>query len=226
MSAIFSLPPPGGSQPLMIQGPAGAIEALLTSPKAPPRGSCLICHPHPLYGGAMSNKVVYTLASTAGKAGLATLRFNFRGVGKSAGLFDETVGETEDTVWLAERLREAVPETPLLLAGFSFGAFVSLMAASRVKAAGLMSVAPPFSLTRPIYAIEQGRPPAPGCPWAVIHSRDDDTVAYADTAAALADYVPAPTLTTVDGAGHFFHGRLGEVGSAFEALLHEVLPAR
>ena len=93
----------------------------------------IVAPPHPLYGGAMSNKVVYTLASTAGKAGLATLRFNFRGVGKSTGVHDEGRGETEDTVWLAAAWRAAVNarlghEAPLVLAGFSFGAFVSLWA--------------------------------------------------------------------------------------------------
>lgn len=187
----------------------------------------MVCHPHPLYGGAMSNKVVYALASTAAKAGLVTLRFNFRGVGKSTALHDEGRGETDDTVWLAEQLREALPAgLPLILAGFSFGAFVALKAAPRAQAAGLMSVAPPFSLTRAIYADGEGPPPHPACPWAVIHSRDDDTVAYADTAGVLAQYQPPPQLTTVDGAGHFFHGRLGEVGEAFNGLLDRVLAGR
>ena len=175
----------------------------------------------------MSNKVVYSLASTASKAGFVTLRFNFRGVGKSTGLHDETVGETDDTVWLVQQLRALLPVgAPLLLAGFSFGAFVSLKAASRVRADGLMSVAPPFSLTRPIYAEDSGPPPHPGCPWAVIHSRDDDTVAYADTVHALTQYDPPPVLTTVDGAGHFFHGRLAEVNTAFAGLIASLSPAR
>ena len=87
-----------------------------------------------------------------------------------------------------------------------------------------MSVAPPFSATRAIYADGDGPPPAPGCPWAVIHSKDDEVVAYADSTAVLASYQPPPTLTTVDGAGHFFHGRLDEVAEAFERLLIQVLP--
>ena len=222
----FSLPPPGESQALMARGPAGAIETLIATPREAPRGACLVCHPHPLYGGAMSNKVVYSLASTASKAGLVTLRFNFRGVGKSAGLFDETVGETDDTVWLAEQLRALLPGLPLALAGFSFGAFVSLKAAARVKPAALMSVAPPFGLTRPVYGSDDTPPPHPGCPWAAIHSRDDDTVRYEDTARVLAQYDPPPTLVTVDGAGHFFHGRLADVHAAFEGLLAQVLPPR
>lgn len=220
----FDLPPAGSSKGGVIHGPDGAIETLLAAPKQPAWGGCIICHPHPLYGGAMSNKVVYTLASTAGKAGLVTLRFNFRGVGKSAGLHDDARGETDDVVWLAGQLRAALPaNAPLLLAGFSFGAFVALKAAAAVKPVALMSVAPPFGK----YLGDTGpRPPHPGCPWRVIHSRDDDTVAYADTAADLARYTPAPTLVTVDGAGHFFHGRLDEVDSAFAALIAEVTPAR
>lgn len=214
-----------------MSGPLAAIEVLLATPREPLRGACVICHPHPLYGGAMSNKVVYTLASTAGKAGLATLRFNFRGVGKSTGLHDEGRGETEDTLWIAAQWRAAVSATlgqpaPLVLAGFSFGAFIVLKAAARAEAQGLMTVAPPFATTRAIYTDGDGPPPAPGCPWAVIHSRDDEVVAYEDTHAALAAYQPPPTLTTVDGAGHFFHGRLAEVTQAFDRLLVQVLTPR
>ncbi len=221
------IPAAGESQRLQLPGPFGVIETLLSAPGQAAWGGCVVCHPHPLYGGAMSNKVVYALASQAGKAGLVTLRFNFRGVGNSTGLHDEGRGETDDTVWLAEQLRAALPPgAPLVMAGFSFGAFVSLKAASRVRATGLFSVAPPFSATRAIYAEGEGSPPHPGCPWSVIHSRDDDTVAYADTARVLAEYDPAPQLTTVDGAGHFFHGRLAEVGDALAALLAKVKPAR
>lgn len=217
---MLALPIPSQSLSKTLQGPSALIETLIASPKGPMRGACVVCHPHPLYGGAMSNKVVYSLASTASQAGLVTLRFNFRGVGQSTGRHDDGIGETDDAVWLAQQLRELLPpRAPLVMAGFSFGAFVSLKAASRVGAAGLMSVAPPFSTTRAIYAEGDGPPPHPGCPWAVIHSRDDDTVAYADTARVLAEYDPAPTLTTVDGAGHFFHGRLADVNAAFADLL-------
>ncbi len=224
LQSLFTLPAAGQSLALLPQGPAGVIEALLAAPAQPPWGACIVCHPHPLHGGAMSNKVVYTLASTAARAGLLTLRFNFRGVGKSAGLHDDGRGETEDVVWLAASLRAALPaDAELLLAGFSFGAFIALKAAATVKPAALMSVAPPFGK----YLGDHGpRPPHPDCPWRVIHSRDDDTVAYADTAADLARYAPPPALVTVDGAGHFFHGRLAEVGSAFAGLIAEVAPAR
>lgn len=215
----LSLPAAGTSAAQLPLGPAGAIEVLLSAPRQEAWGGCVICHPHPLYGGAMSNKVVYTLAATAGKAGLATLRFNFRGVGKSAGLHDEGRGETDDVVWLAAQMRALLPaDAPLLLAGFSFGAFVALQAAALVQPAGLMQVAPPFGK----YFGDAPRPPQPACAWTVIHSRDDDTVAYAETAAELIRYAQPPTLVTVDGAGHFFHGRLAEVDGAFAQLIQKV----
>lgn len=217
------LPAAGESLAQLLQGPAGHIEASITAPRQEAWGACVVCHPHPLYGGAMSNKVVYSLASTATKAGLVALKFNFRGVGKSEGLHDEGRGETADTVALARQLLAALPPgAPLVLAGFSFGAFVALKAASSMPVAGLMQVAPPFSSTRPIYAVAEGMPAHPHCPWAVIHSRDDDTVAYEDTARALATYSPSPQLITVDGAGHFFHGRLTDVSTAFATLLQGI----
>lgn len=222
-SSTLSLPTPGVSLAQLPHGPAGAIEALIAAPMQPAWGGCVICHPHPLYGGAMSNKVVYTLASTASRAGLLSLRFNFRGVGKSAGLHDEGDGETDDAVWLAGQLRALIPGgAPLLLAGFSFGSFVALKASAQVQPSGLMQVAPPFGK----YFGDAPRPPHPGCPWTAIHSKDDDTVDYAETAAELAAYQPAPTLVTVDGAGHFFHGRLSEVDAAFADLIHQVRRTR
>ncbi len=223
----LTLPAAGGSQTQLLAAPQGTIEALLTRPGAAPWGGCVICHPHPLYGGAMSNKVVYTLASTAAKAGLATLRFNFRGVGNSTGAHAAGVGETDDTVWLAAQLRAALPSgASLLMAGFSFGAFVALKAAPRVGAAALMTVAPPFASTRAIYVDGEGEPQAPGCPWAAIHSRDDEVVSYDETSAVLQRYAPAPRLVTVDGAGHFFHGRLQEVEHVFSQLIAEIAPSR
>ena len=213
----LTLPPAGETASLTLNRSGRLIEVLLTAPRGESAlGGCVVCHPHPLYGGAMSNKVVYSLATTASKAGFLTLRFNFRGVGKSTGLHDGGSGETDDTIWLQQQLRAALPAgAPLVLAGFSFGAFVALKAAAAVQPAALMSVAPPFGK----YFGEAPRPPHPGCPWTVIHSRDDDTVAYAETVAELAAYVPAPHLVTVDGAGHFFHGRLSEVNAAFAELL-------
>lgn len=218
MSAVTrddELPPPGQAREYLLPGPAGRIETLIATPKTPQpvRGFCVVGHPHPLFGGAMSNKVVYTLAACALSAGMVAARFNFRGVGRSAGLYDESRGETDDALAVVAWLRERLPAVPIVLAGFSFGAYVTLKAAATVKPLGLVSVGIPFGR----YVDGGAIPPHPGCPWLALHSRDDEVVRYVETVPVLQDYVPPPQLVSFDGAGHFFHGRLPE-------LQAEVLP--
>lgn len=205
------LPPAGATREFLLPGAAGDIEVILSAPRGTARGGAVICHPHPLFGGAMSNKVTYKLASIALSAGLYALRFNFRGVGRSQGQHDEGRGETDDTVLLGRWLMSRLPAgSPLLLAGFSFGGFVSARAAEHLHPQVQVGVAPPFG-GRYVYA---QHPKRPDCPWMVIHSRDDDVVSYEETAAALAAYDPPAELVTVDGAGHFFNGRLGDLQDA------------
>ena len=189
-------------------------------PEAPPAGIAVVCHPHPLHGGALTNKVTYQLAACAQKAGLAVARFNFRGVGRSAGRHDEGRGETDDTLAVAAWLRAQLPGAPLLLAGFSFGAFVSLKAAARARPQLLVSIAPPFK-----YFEAEPLPPRPAAPWLVVHGRDDEVVDYAGTKAVLDTYVPPPELVTLDGVGHFFHGRLRDLEAAVSAFIHRQWPS-
>ena len=216
-----AIPAPGENHELFVDGPAGRLESLISSPKTgqAPIGVCVVCHPHPLFGGTMANKVVYSLASSALKAGLLTARFNFRGVGRSIGRFDEARGETEDVVAVAEWLRARLPGTPLVLAGFSFGAYVSLKAASLLHPAAQLSISVPFGR----YVDSAPPPPHPGCPWLAVHSTDDDVVAYAETKAVLDAYAPPPRLVTLEGAGHFYHGRLGDLQQAVQPFLQEAL---
>lgn len=218
----FTLPAPGRSESLLIEGPGGVIEALLAAPAElrAPAAAALVCHPHPLMGGAMSNKVAYTLASAALKAGAYALRFNFRGVGKSAGVHDQGRGETEDVIFLADWLRAQVPDATLILAGFSFGAFVSLQASVRVQPAVQISIAPPFGK----YFGNAPLPQRPPCPWLVVHGLDDEVVAYEETAAILKNYTPAPELSTLDGVGHFFNGRLTDLQSLVTPFILKSLP--
>lgn len=209
-----SLPGAGQNQKLLIDGPVGQIEALLAAPREALSGISVICHPHPLYGGAMSNKVTYMLAATALEHGMAALRFNFRGVGQSEGAHDQGQGEVEDTVFLCQWLRQQYPGLPLMLAGFSFGGFVSLQAAATVQPVLQVSVAPPFR-----YFDGRERPAHPGCPWLILHGRDDDVVAYQETVDAVADYDPPPQLDSFDEVGHFFHGRLQDLRASVSAFV-------
>lgn len=203
---MTGLPAAGKADTLLLAGAAGPIEALVAMPAQAPRGFAVVCHPHPLHGGALSNKVTYTLAASALKCGLAAARFNFRGVGRSAGAHDEGRGETEDTLAVVAWLRQRLPGLPLLLAGFSFGAFVSLKAAARARPSLQVSIAPPFS-----YFAAEPLPARPPCPWLIVQGTDDDVVPYADTREALGRFDPPPELVTVDGTGHFFHGRLSDL---------------
>ncbi len=178
-----------------------------------------MCHPHPLYGGALSNKVTYQLASCALKAGYAAARFNFRGVGRTDGTHDEGRGETDDTLAVVAWMRAQLPGMPLLLAGFSFGAFVSLKAAARAAPQALVSIAPPFK-----YFAGEPLPPRPECPWLVVHARDDDVVPFEETRAALGRYAPPPELAVLDAGGHFFHGRLRDLEAVVGPFLERTRP--
>lgn len=215
MSALAGLPGAGESALGTLGGPAGNLECLVAVPRGEIRGIAVVCHPHPLYGGAMSNKVVYALAAAALAQGLIAARFNFRGVGQSQGAYDSARGETDDGLAVVDWLRAQQPGLPLLLCGFSFGAYVSLKMAATARPAALISIAPPFGR----YFDDATRPAHPACPWLAVHSRDDDTVAYDETAAILRDYDPPPVLVTVDGAGHFFHGRLQDIKDAVAPFL-------
>jgi alpha/beta superfamily hydrolase len=215
------LPAPSAALDLLLPGAAGDLEVILAAPRVAARGFAVICHPHPLYGGAMSNKVTYTLASIALNAGFYALRFNFRGVGRSQGSHDQGRGEVQDTLRMVDWLRQRVPaDFPLLLAGFSFGGYVSIAAAQQARPALQISVAPPFGGRY----VDEAQPPRPPCPWLVIHSRDDDVVEYAATAAALAQYQPPAELHAVDGAGHFFNGRLDDIRQAAGEFIQRQLP--
>jgi uncharacterized protein len=218
---VIVLPAAGTTTEQLVHGPAGRIEALWSAPTQPLSEPtiAIVCHPHPLFGGAMSNKVAYMLVSTAQKLGLHALRFNFRGVGRSEGVHDHGRGETEDVVFLADWMRERLPQAHLVLMGFSFGAWVSVRAAAALQPLAQVSIAPPFGK----YVGDDGVPARPDCPWLVVHSRDDEVVDYAQTKAVLDRYVPPPELVTLDGAGHFFHGRLTELGGIVQPFLQQYL---
>lgn len=198
----------------IIPGPAGALEAMTTCPDGEPKGVAVVCHPHPLYGGTMHNKVVHVLARSFAELGFRTVRFNFRGIGASAGRYGQGIGETEDTLAVLAWVRSHAPEAPLWLAGFSFGAFMALRAAVRFPVARLILVAPPVQ-----HYPELGPPPVPRAPILVVQGDHDDVVSPAAVQAWTDAVAPAATLRLIPSAGHFFHGRLNDL----RAVLHETL---
>jgi hypothetical protein len=205
---------PPRAEPQRIAGPAGALQALLEDPQAqaadagPRAGFGVVCHPHPLFGGTMINKVVHTLARTLQEQGLPTLRFNYRGVGQSEGQYDEGRGESADALAVIAWGRARWPEAPLTLAGFSFGAMVALLAAPAAQPARLITVAPAVTHVQ-FAAIEQ-----PACPWLIIQGQADEVVDYREVAAFAKRFSPAPVLRLLPGVDHFFNGRLAELREA------------
>ena len=127
----------------LIQGAIGELELLTACPPdaAAQPITAVICHPHPLHGGSLQNKVVHTLARGFGELGARSVRFNFRGVGRSSGVYDNGMGETEDLLAVIAWVRARRPRDRLWLAGFSFGAYVALRASVRFDPAQLVLVA-------------------------------------------------------------------------------------
>jgi len=194
------------AEPVRIAGPAGALEALVELPEASvPARVAVICHPHPLHGGALTNKVVYTLARTLQARGAVALRFNFRGVGASEGQHDGGVGEIEDALSAVAYAAARWPGTQLILAGFSFGANVALRAAERSAPQWLICVAPAVALLR-------GPVARPKCPWLIVQGDADEIVDAAQVQRWAAGFTPPPQLQMLEGVGHFFHGKLHELG--------------
>ena len=203
---------------IFIDGPAGKLEAVLAEPEVDrPRGIAVIAHPHPLYGGTMDNKVVYTLFKTLLELGFITVKFNFRGVGQSKGDRyagnDNGVCETEDVLAVVEATRSQFEARfditpPLLLAGFSFGGAIQAYAAQLLKPQNLVMVAPAVerlnvpSIINPATRHDIGHMPD----ILIIHGDQDDVVPL-ETVLDWAAPQELPVVV-IPGAEHFFHGRL------------------
>jgi alpha/beta superfamily hydrolase len=184
----------------LVPGPAGVIECAIDTPAVPELGVAVICHPHPQHGGTMDNKVAQTLARAAVALGWRSVRFNFRGVGASEGAWDEGRGEIDDALAVIAAMRRA--GEPLLLAGFSFGAYVASQAAARLpddaKAQRLALVGP---------STQKQQMATVPADTVVIHGEADDVVPLA----ATLDWARPQALPVIvfPGTGHFFHGQLG-----------------
>jgi hypothetical protein len=207
-------------QPALIDGPAGPLEARVEDP-APgtaPVVVGVVGHPHPLYGGTLQNKVVHTLARAMQELGAPTVRFNFRGVGGSAGRYDGGAGELEDALAVCAWARQHWSCQALWLAGFSFGSAVALQAATVVRPRSLVTVAPPVG------RIIVGPVARPACPWLVVQGERDELVDVVQVRRWVAEFAPPPRLVVLGGAEHFFHGRLGELRAAVLEFLAEQVP--
>ncbi len=203
----------------VIAGPAGALEALVEVPAGCDGRDCaVVCHPHPLYGGTMHNKVVHTTARALQELGFATVRFNFRGVGASAGAFDDGRGETDDGLAACDFAGARWPGARLTLAGFSFGAFVAYRLAGLRPAARLYTIAPP------VRRFDFERYPVPPVPWTVIQGDRDELVDHAQVLEWTGRLSPPPDVVILPGAEHFFHGRLHELREAVQAPLRGARP--
>jgi uncharacterized protein len=214
---------PPRTENLRLNGPAGALEALIETPPAeaaaPPAAFGIICHPHPLYGGTMGNKVVWTLARAFQQLGAPTIRFNFRGVGASEGSHDGGRGEIADTLAMVAYGRDRWPHAALWLAGFSFGGVIALHAAQTAHPGRAVLVAP--GITR----VELGDAPSPGCPWLIVQGEADDVVPAALVTAWARTLSPAPELVLLPGAGHYFHGRINELRDSVLDFMRRSSPA-
>ncbi|MDX1404764.1 MAG: alpha/beta family hydrolase [Woeseiaceae bacterium] len=206
------------SRELHFDGKAGKLQGLLeAADESRIVASAVVCHPHPLHGGTMQNKVAHMLARSFVSQNFVTLRFNFRGVEKSDGTFDDGKGELEDVFAAMELVAARYPGLPLWLGGFSFGAAMAVLAAAQRQVAGLVSIAPAVS------RLVASLPAQPDCPWLILQGDQDELVNVDETIAWVNDLEPGPELIILDGAEHFFHGKLVLLKNAVEAFIQKHL---
>ncbi len=201
---------------IFLIGPAGKIEVKAASTELHnPKITVVICHPHPLFGGTMENKVVTTIFRTFKNMGAAVLRFNYRGVGKSEGQYDEAKGETDDLISVCNWVKTVIPNTELWLAGFSFGSYIAAHAAKQLQAMQLITIAP---------AVEHFNfdiLDLPECPWLVLQGETDEIV----PPELVYNWVEKNEqgqqkkqlkLITFPDTSHFFHGKLSNLKEVLE----------
>ena len=195
---------------LFLSGPAGRLEALLwTSTQANPAMAGVVCHPHPLYGGTMHNKVAFQAAKSLHGLGLPMLRFNFRGAGLSEGEHDRGRGEQDDVRAALDYLAGEFPGLPVVLAGFSFGAWVGLrVGAEDSRVARLIGIGIPVNDSDFSYLQNSTKPK-------LFVVGTEDHYAERGRVETLFDSLPEPKrLVLVEGAGHFFNGKLDQLDRA------------
>lgn len=208
-----------GEHSLVLQGQIGTLDAVLTVPQTLSSSTiAFLGHPHSLQGGTMSNKVVTTMARAFKELGIPSLRFNFRGVGLSEGVYDAGIGESEDMLALAQQWQDEQPHAKCLFAGFSFGSYVAYRAASQTPGSVLITIAPP------VHHYDYHAFESVPSPWLIIQPEDDEVVP-AEVVFNFAQTLNPPIpVIGFEQTGHFFHGKLLELKAQLsQYLLREVL---
>jgi alpha/beta superfamily hydrolase len=210
------------SRNFFLAGPVGQLEAILWTPRrsSPPPLAALVCHPHPLFGGTMHNKVVFQAAKSIDAFGLPVLRFNFRGAGMSAGVHDRGLGERDDVRTALKFLLREFPGVPLLVAGFSFGSVVGLRVGCQTpEVTELIGLGLPVNNADVSFLLECSKPKL------FVHGSSDEH-GDAKKVAALIPTLPGDNrLVIVEGVDHFFTGKLNELDVAITEWLSERVPA-
>ena len=197
-----------------IAGPAGPLEALLDLPEGEPRAVAVFGHPHPLHGGTMHTKALYQAAKAMPRIGVAALRFNFRGVGRSGGTFDSGDGEKDDFRAALSFVEQRFPDLPIWAAGMSFSSWIALsVGAEDTRVSLLLAVAPPVDR----YDFDALKTST--LPKFIVHGESDELISIKDIRKFYAQIPEPKELVTIEDANHLFEGKTSLVGEAVEDLL-------
>ena len=203
-----------------LAGPAGRLEAILDEPAGTPRAAAVFAHPHPQFGGTMHTKAVYQGAKGLARIGCAVLRFNFRGVGRSAGTFDLGEGEKEDFTAALDYMAARYPGLPLWAAGFSFGSWVAMeVGADDERVAALIGIAPPVATSVSGQEYDFARTRESRKAKFFVQGESDEVCPIQEMWAFYAKLQEPKELAVIDSANHLFEGQTREVGEALEDLL-------
>jgi uncharacterized protein len=207
------------SRNFFLEGPVGRLEAILWTPASQARMAALVCHPHPLFGGTMHNKVVYQAAKTLDALGLPVLRFNFRGAGMSGGTHDRGRGEQGDVKAALDFLAEEFPGIPMLVAGFSFGCWVGLrVGCEDERVQELIGLGTPVNSSDFSYLRNCQKPKL------FVHGANDEHGDLGKVEALVESLPGEKRLVVVARADHFFVGKLDRVDEAMRGWLQERHP--
>lgn len=197
-----------------IPGPAGSLEALLDTPEGAPRAAAVFAHPLPTQGGTMHTKTVYQAAKALARIGVVTLRFNFRGVGRSAGTFDAGPGEMDDYRAGFDFIEKRYPGLPLWAAGFSFGSWIALtVGADDPRVRLMLGIAPPVDRYDFANVKQSDKPKF------IIHGEEDELISIKEVRRFYSELREPKELVVIEAADHLFDGKTSEVGEAVEDLL-------